>query len=132
MSSVEVTSLSDAGIAEDFSFAEVTFTIPTGESMRCRFKPKTLDMIVVQLAQILTHMRNNTVSEEGYITPPITLASGATAAVPAEASHIILTIRGTNGVVFHFAVEPEVASRLRSDIQAAEASVGGQFSHTRQ
>ena len=38
----------DAGIAEDFSFAEVTLTTQGGFSIRCRFEPKTLDMIVAQ------------------------------------------------------------------------------------
>ena len=37
-------------------------------------------MIIAQLAQVLTHIRNNTVSVEVYATPPIALVSDATAA----------------------------------------------------
>ena len=129
---IEVTSLSDAGIAEDFSFAEVTFATQAGGSMRCRFKPRALDMIIAQLAQVMAHIRNNTVSEGGYATPPITLASDATATAPAEGSHVVLSIRGGNGVVFHFAIEPEIAARLRKEIEVAETSVREQSRQTRQ
>jgi hypothetical protein len=132
MPSIEVTSLSDGGIAEDFSFAEVTFMTQAGESLRCRFQPKVLEMIVAQLAQVMTHIRNNTVSEGAYATPPITLASDATAAVPAEGSHVVLSFRGRNDVVFHFAIEPDVASRLRPEIQTAENSIEQQVAGTRQ
>jgi hypothetical protein len=132
MAGIEVTNLSDAGIAEDFSFAEVTFTTATGESLRCRFQPKSLDMIVAQLAQIMTHIRNNTASGGGYTTPPITLASGARAAAPAEGTHVVISITGANGVVFHFAVDAEIAGLLRSDIEAAEKSVQEHPTQTRQ
>ncbi len=132
MQSIAVTSLSDAGIAEDFSFAEVTFTTQAGPALRCRFDPKTLDMIVAQLAQIMTHIRNNTASATGYATPPITLASGARAAAPAEGTHVVLSITGANGVVFHFAIDAEIASQLRSDIDAAEKSVQKHPTQTRQ
>ena len=132
MQSIEVTNLSDAGIAEDFSFAEVTLATRDGSSLRCRFQPKSLDMIVAQLAQILAHIRNNTVSTDGYTTPPVTLASGVTAAAPAEGTHVVISITGANGVVFHFAVDAEVAARLRADIEAAERSVREHPTQTRQ
>jgi hypothetical protein len=132
MQSIEVTSLSDAGIAEDFSFAEVTLTTQAGPSLRCRFQPKILDMIVAQLAQIMTHIRNNTESRGGYTTPPITLVAGATAAAPAEGTHVVLSITGANGIVFHFAMDAEIARRLRSDIEAAEKSVREHPTQTRQ
>jgi hypothetical protein len=132
MQSIEVTSLSDAGIAEDFSFAEVTLTTQGGFSIRCRFEPKTLDMIVAQLAQIMTHIRNNTGSAGGYKTPPITLASGATAAAPAEGTHVVLSIAGVNGIVFHFAIDPEIGFRLRADLEAAEKAVREHPTRTRQ
>ncbi len=132
MSVVEVTSLSQAGVAEDFSFADATFTTRSGEALVCRFKPKELDTIIAQLAQVLAHIRNNTISEGAISAPPITLASDATAATPLEGSHVVLSVRGANGVVFHFAIEPEVATRLRSEIDAAEKSVRDQTRQTRQ
>lgn len=132
MSAIEVTSLSQASVAEDFSFAEVTFTAQSGESLVSRFKPKALETIVAQLAQVLAHIRNNTVSEGGVSAPPITLASDATAAAALEGSHVVLSVRGANGVVFHFAIESEIATRLRSEIETAENSVREQVSHTRQ
>jgi hypothetical protein len=132
MQSIEVSSLSDAGITEDFSFAEVTFTTPAGESLRCRLQPKSLDMIVAQLAQIMAHIRNNTGSGGGYITPPITLASGATAAAPAEGTHVVISITGANGAVFYFAIDAEIATQLRSEIAAAEKSVREHPTRTQQ
>lgn len=132
MQGIEVTSLSDAGIAEDFSFAEVTLTTQAGSPLRCRFEPKSLEMIVAQLAQIMTHIRNNTCSGSGYSTPPITLASDARAAAPAEGTHVVISITGANGVVFHFALGTEIAVRLRSDIEAAEKSLREHPTQTRQ
>jgi hypothetical protein len=132
MQSIEVTGLSDVGIAEDFSFTEVTLLTEAGSSLRCRFEPKALDMIVAQLAQIITHIRNNTNLASGYTTPPVTLASGARAVAPAEGTHVVLSITGANGVGFHFAVEPDLAIRLRSEIDAAEKSVRGHPTQTRQ
>jgi hypothetical protein len=132
MRSIEVTSLSDAGIAEDFTFAEVSLATRDGSSLRCRFQPKRLDMIVTQLAQIMTHIRNNTASMDGYTTPPITIASGVTAVAPAEGTHVVISIAGANGVVFHFAMDAEIAARLRSDIEAAEKSLREHPTQTRQ
>jgi hypothetical protein len=132
MQSIEVTGLSDVGIAEDFSFAEVTLATRDGSSLRCRFQPKSLDMIVAQLAQILTHIRNHTASTDGYTTPPVTLASGVTAAAPAEGTHVVISITGANGVMFHFAMDAEIAARLRSEIEAAETSVREHPTQTRQ
>jgi hypothetical protein len=132
MQSIEVAGLSDAEIAEDFSFAEVTLATRDGSSLKCRFQPKSLDMIVAQLAQIMTHIRNNTAPTHGCTTPPVTLASGATAAAPAEGTHVVISITGANGVVFHFAMLAEIAARLRSDIEAAEASVIAHPTQTRQ
>ena len=132
MQSIEVTNLSDTGIAEDFSFAEVTLATRDGSSLRCRFQPKSLDMIVAQLAQIMTHIRNNTVSTDGYTTPPVSLASKVTAAAPAEGSHVVLSVTGANGVVFHFAMDAEIAAELRSDIEAAETAVRKHPTRTRQ
>lgn len=132
MQSIEVTSLSDAGIAEDFSFAEVTLAGRDGCSLRCRFQAKSLDMIVAQLAQIMAHIRNNTVSTGGYTTPPVTLASKVTADAPAEGTHVVVSITGVNGVVFHFAMDAEIAAELRSDIAAAETAVRKHPTRTRQ
>ena len=129
---IRVTSLSEAAIAEDFSFAEVCFGTQAGELLRCGLEPKVLEMIVAQLAQVLTHIRNNTVSVEGYVTPPIALVSDATARAPAEGTHVVLTLRGANGIVFHFAFEPDIATRLRSEIEIAENSVREQTRLTRQ
>ena len=61
MQSIEVTGLSDAEIAEDFSFSEVTLATRDGSSLRCRFQPKSLDMIVAQLAQISPHPQQHRV-----------------------------------------------------------------------
>ncbi len=132
MQSIEVTNLSDAGIAEDFSFAEVTLATRDGSSLRCRFQPKSLDMIVAQLAQIMTHIRNNTVSTDGYTTPPVSLASKVTAGAPAEGSHVVISVTGANGVLFHFAMDAEIAAGLRSDIEAAEQAVRKHPTQTRQ
>jgi hypothetical protein len=132
MPSMEVTGLSEAAIAENFSFAEVSLRTQGGESLRCRFQPKVLDMIIAQLAQVMTHIRNNTVSAEVYATPPIALVSDAMAAAPAEGTHVVLTLTGANGVVFHFAFEPDIATRLRSEIEIAENSVREQTRLTRQ
>jgi hypothetical protein len=132
MPAIKVTSLSEAAIAEDFSFAEVCFGTRAGESLRCRFQPKVLEMIIAQLAQVMTHIRNNTVSAEVYATPPIALVSDAMAAAPAEGTHVVLTLTGANGVVFHFAFEPDIATRLRSEIEIAENSVREQTRLTRQ
>jgi hypothetical protein len=57
------TSLSEAAIAEVFSFAEVCFGTQAG---------------------MMTHVRHNTVSAGGYETPPIALVSDAMATAPAE------------------------------------------------
>jgi len=39
------------------------------------------------------------------------------AAAPAEGTHVVMALTGANGVVFHFAFEPEIAMRLRSEIE---------------
>jgi len=132
MPSIEVTGLSEAGVAEDFSFAEVTLTSRAGESLRFRFQPKALDTIIAQLAQVLTHIRNNVASEGGFLAPPIPLASDATAQAPVEGGKVVLCVRGANGVLFYFALEPEIAARLRSEIEIAEPSVIEQARQTRQ
>jgi hypothetical protein len=78
---------------------------------------------VAQLAQIMTHILNNAALAGGYKTPPITLASGATAAAPAEGTHVVLSITGVNGVVFHFAIDQEIGFRFRADLEAPEKAV---------
>ena len=58
-----------------------------------------------------------TISVGGYATPPIANVSEAMAAAPAEGTHVVMALTGANGVVFHFAFEPEIAMRLRSEIE---------------
>lgn len=132
MQIIEVTGLSDAEIAEDFSFSEVTLATRDGSSLRCRFQPKSLDMIVAQLAQIMTHIRNNTASTDGYTTPPVTLAFGVNCGRPSR--------RHSRGDIHHGRERRYVPfrhgrgnrARLRSEIEAAETSVREHPTQTRQ
>jgi len=127
-----ITGITGGGFAEDLSRAQVSFATSLGIPITCEFTPQILERIIASLAQMAQHLRNQTATKGGHLQVDAVSATDATAASPVGGGNVILAIRLDNNVLHHFSLNPELASRLLTELQQAEESAKRQASQTRQ
>jgi len=127
-----VTGISAGAFAEDFSFAQVNFATTLGSSITCQFSPQVLERVIMNLSEMAQHFRNRQAVPGGHAQIDAVTAVDATASSPVGGGKVILAFRAENNVLYHFALAPEVASRLLGEFQEAGESAQRQAAQTRQ
>jgi hypothetical protein len=131
MEDLSVTSITEAAVAEDFSFVTLVFSTGGGSSLRLRVDAAKLSEIVSRLSQLVTYVQSRTLSKGDHFVSHALDATDATAAPVANSKKLILSVKSEKGVVFEFALELSVARRLREEMQDAEKKLSDRLSHTR-
>jgi hypothetical protein len=118
----DITGILESGVAEDFSSVQVSFAVEQGKPLICRIRRDTLQHIIIHFSEMAAHIRSETLTTgEAYSVPAIvSIDAKAYSSLNGE---VIVTIKAGNKVAHHFALAPEIAARLRSDLEAsADAS----------
>jgi hypothetical protein len=97
-----ITGISGGSVAEDFSFAQVSFGTTLGIPITFQFSPRVLELV------------------------------DATASAPVGGGKVVLAIRAESNILYHFALAPEAALRLLTELAEAEESARRQAAQTRQ
>ena len=128
----EVTKLSRASFAEDFSSVEVEFELADGTPLQFKLKPASLSQITSKLSEFLTFIQTQGLSIGDHFEVHASEVEDVTAVAAAGGSKVILSIKGTNGVINHFALPVSAAAQFRSELKQAVRSAEKQSKQTRQ
>jgi hypothetical protein len=129
---MNVTGIVSGGIANDLSSLRVSFGIQRGEPIVCEFRPDVLEGVVIKLSEMIQEFQNKTLSTHDHRLFAAAEVVEATASSPEGGGTVILTFRGNTAVLSHFALRPEMSSRLRLQMQAVEEIAKSEAAKTRQ
>jgi hypothetical protein len=127
-----VTKLTSGSFAEDFSFVDIKLEIKQGGTLSLRMNPADFSQITSKLSELLAFIQSRTLTKGDHFAVHASEAVDLTAGAAAGGSKIILSIKGTNSVVNHFAVPVAVAARFRPELRQAVQSAERQSKQTRQ
>ena len=127
-----ITGISGGAFAPDFSYAQVSFSTTLGIPVTCQLSPHVLERIIMNLSEMAQHLRNRQAVPGGHVQVDAVTAVDATASAPVGGGKVILAVRAENNVLYHFALVPEIATRLLSEFTDAEQSARQQAAQTRQ
>jgi hypothetical protein len=114
-----ITGIVESGVADDFSSVQVSFGVDEGEPVVCRILPETLQRVIIHLSEMAAHIRNETLTKGQSHSVPAIVAIDAKAHSSIDGK-VIIAVKAGNKVVHHFALAPELAARLRSQLKALE------------
>jgi hypothetical protein len=127
-----ITGISSGGFLEDLSSVQVSFSTSVGVPITCHFTPQVLEKIIMSLSEMAQHLRNQQAAKDGHLQIDAAMAEDASASSPVGGGNVILGIRTPNNVLYNFALLPEIATRLLTELQQAEESAKRQAAQTRQ
>ena len=116
-----ITGIAESGVAKDFSSVEIIFAVNQDEPLVCEIRADTLQRIIIHLCELAAYIRNETLTrgEPHSITA---ILAGDTQVHVSVGGKVILSVRGGNNVIQHFALTPEMAARLRSELRTSDVS----------
>jgi hypothetical protein len=127
-----ISKLSAASVAEDLSFVNIEFETEDGGKVGFRMLPMDADQIAGKLSEFVLFIRSRTLTKGDHLAVHASEAADLTAGAAAGGDKVILSVKGNNGIVNHFAVPIEVAARFRPELRQAVQSAEKQRKQTRQ
>jgi hypothetical protein len=89
-----------------------------------------LQRIIIHLCELAAYIRNETLTRGEPHSIPAILAVDTQVHV-SVAGKVILSVLGGNNVIQHFALTPEMAARLRSELRTSDDSSNWQNGYIR-
>jgi hypothetical protein len=127
-----ITGLREGGVMSDFSLIQTTFSTDDGRTIRCSYDPSTLSTIVGKLSEMVSHVRANTLIVGDHLVENALPTTDATAGAAVGGGSVVLMLKSSNGTIYKFGLEPQIASRLVKELGDAEKSASEQQAKTRQ
>jgi hypothetical protein len=127
----KVASMPRASYAEDGSEIQMEFQADDNRRITLAFEPNALDLFVSRTMQIVNHARNQKLSIGDHFAIQASEVVAALAQAPAGGGKVILALRGTNGILQHFALTPNEADSLRPQLHQAAKSARTQAAKAR-
>ncbi len=130
----KISRMPDAFVSEDGQYVELSFQDDSGETVTLGFQVAHFERCMALAGQLVLNAQNPqnaTPTTTGHLSIQATDLADATAGVPAGGSKVILSLRLLSGLVSHFALPPQMANRLRKELQTATRSAERQSRSTR-
>jgi len=129
---VRVTKMLRASVREDGSLIEIGFLGENGEDVLLSFAGDELDKFIGHVAQLVFQARNQMHAKFGLQGVQALRVAKAAAGSATGGDKVILSLRASRGLPYHFALSPEESANLRPQMRKAEQSAKEQASRTRQ
>jgi hypothetical protein len=120
-----------ATLAPDLSSVDLQLLLRSGP-FTLRLSTESLEQITSKLSEINLHLQSRSATSTGHLAVHASEAVDVTAGAPAGGGKVILSIKGSNNVVNHFALPVAVAARFRPELRQAVQSAERQGKQTRQ
>jgi hypothetical protein len=129
---INVTAMPRASLLSDGSIVELEFKGADESVTTLCFTPEALENWAAKVMELVSHAKNQKLSIGDHFSVQASEVVAVTAAAPVGGSKVILAIRPSNGIVMHYALQPEQSEQLRPELRKAEASAKFQKAQTRQ
>jgi hypothetical protein len=127
-----ITKLSTASVAADLTFVDLEFETDDGHKVVFQMRPINADEIVSKLSEFIFFIRTQTLAKGDHFAVHASEAVDVTASAAAGGDKVILAVKGSNGLLNHFALPVDVATRFRPELRQAVQSAEKQRRQTRQ
>jgi hypothetical protein len=118
-------------VSEDAERVELTFRSDTGNRLRLAFSADEFERLASQAIQLFPHVRNQKQATSGHLGIRAVEVVDGMAEAATGGGKVILGLRGTQGLLYSFAVHPDLSARLRPALRKAEESAKRQKDQTR-
>lgn len=116
---VKVKEMPRASLLEDGSVVELQFKSARGP-VTLIFDPDDLERFAARSMELIRHAQNKRRAISGHLEVHASDVVGAIADSPAGGGKVILSLRGSNGIVQAFGLTPQQSLELRPMLEKAE------------
>ena len=119
-------------VSEDATLVEIQFADKDGKTIRLSFPSDQFERFAARAIQVYTHVKNQKQATSGHVGIHAVAVVAAAANAAAGGGKVILSLKGNQGLEFHFSVPQERIDDLRKQMRKAEESAKRQSSQSRQ
>ncbi|WP_139832266.1 hypothetical protein [Mesorhizobium australicum] len=109
-----------ASLLEDGSLVELEFET-SGAPVTLQFDPDSLENFAVRAVELIRHAQNQKRASAGHLSLRASDVVAVAADAPVGSGKVVVSFRGTNGIVQSFALTPKMSEGLRPTLRKAEA-----------
>lgn len=114
-----VSGMPHAYVTDDCSRIELTFEDDESRQIKLLFDAQRFEELSSRAIQLFTHARNERLTKGDHLAIHAVEVVAAMAETATGGGKVILGLRGDSGLLFHFALQPEEAERLRPQLHRA-------------
>ncbi len=126
-----ITAMPLAGVAEDGSLIQLEFQSDIGDKFTLDFDPEDFETFISRWVQLVTKARIQKLASGDHLEMQFVPGVAATVQAPVGGGRVLLLVRGSNDLPYHFSLPFEEAEKLHSELPDAIQSAKNQASQSR-
>ncbi len=127
----KITSMPLAGVMEDGSLIQLEFQSDIGDKFTLDFDPEDFETFISRAVQLVTKARIQKLASGDHLKIQLVPVVAATAQAPVGGGKVLLLVRSSNNLPYHFSLRFQEAEQLLSELPDAIQSAKNQSSQSR-